>query len=50
SQIWLEPGEEMTVEDLMKAVGIVSANDASVALAEYIAGSHEEFVKLMNKR
>lgn len=50
SQIWLEPGEEMTVEELMKAVGIVSANDASVALAEYIAGSHEEFVKLMNKR
>ena len=50
SQIWLEPGEEMTVEDLMKAVGIVSANDASVALAEYISGSHEEFVKLMNKR
>ncbi|HHT48899.1 MAG TPA: D-alanyl-D-alanine carboxypeptidase [Firmicutes bacterium] len=48
SQIWLEPGEEMTVEDLMKAVGIVSANDASVALAEYISGSHEEFVKLMN--
>ena len=50
SQIWLEPGEEMTVEDLMKAVGIVSANDASVALAEYISGSHEEFVKLMNRR
>ncbi|NLC52629.1 MAG: D-alanyl-D-alanine carboxypeptidase [Firmicutes bacterium] len=50
SQIWLEPGEEMTVEDLMKAVSIVSANDASVALAEYISGSHEEFVKLMNKR
>lgn len=50
SQIWLEPGEEMTVEDLMKAIGIVSANDASVALAEYISGSHEEFVKLMNKR
>ncbi|NLY91395.1 MAG: D-alanyl-D-alanine carboxypeptidase [Firmicutes bacterium] len=50
SQIWLEPEEEMTVEDLMKAVGIVSANDASVALAEYISGSHEEFVKLMNKR
>ncbi|HBT16096.1 MAG TPA: D-alanyl-D-alanine carboxypeptidase [Firmicutes bacterium] len=50
SQIWLEPGEEMTVDELMKAVGIVSANDASVALAEYISGSHEEFVKLMNKR
>ncbi|NLM36689.1 MAG: D-alanyl-D-alanine carboxypeptidase [Firmicutes bacterium] len=50
SQIWLEPGEEMTVEELMKAIGVVSANDASVALAEYLSGSHEEFVKLMNKR
>ena len=50
SQIWLEPGEEMTVAELMKAVGIVSANDASYALAEYVAGSHEEFVRLMNKR
>ncbi len=50
SQIWLEPGEEMTVADLMKAVGIVSANDTSYALAEYLAGSHDEFVKLMNKR
>ena len=50
SQIWLEPGEEMTVADLLKAIGIVSANDASYALAEYISGSHEEFVQLMNKR
>lgn len=50
SQIWLEPGEEMTVEELMKAIGIVSANDASYALAEYLGGSHEEFVRLMNKR
>lgn len=50
SQIWLEPGEEMTVAELMKAVGIVSANDASYALAEYVSGSHEEFVHLMNKR
>lgn len=50
SQIWLEPGEEMTVAELMKAVGIVSANDASYALAEYVAGSHEEFIRLMNKR
>lgn len=50
SQIWLEPGEEMTVADLMKAVGIVSANDASYALAEHVAGSHEAFVELMNER
>jgi len=50
SQIWLEPGEEMTVAELMKAVGIVSANDASYALAEHVAGSHQAFVKLMNER
>lgn len=50
AQIWLEPGEEMTVAELMKAVGIVSANDASYALGEFLAGSHEEFVKSMNKR
>lgn len=50
SQIWLEQGEQMTVADLMKAVSIVSANDASVALAEYLAGSETNFVRLMNKR
>ena len=50
SQIWLEQGEEMSVADLMKAVSIVSANDASVALAEHVAGSEENFVRLMNKR
>ena len=50
SQIWLEQGEQMTVDDLMKAVSIVSANDASVALAEHVAGSEENFVRLMNKR
>lgn len=50
SQIWLEPGEEMTVAELMKAVGIVSANDASYALGEYLTGSYEEFIRLMNKR
>lgn len=50
SQIWLEPGEQMTVSDLMKAVCIVSANDASYALAEHIAGSEENFIALMNKR
>lgn len=50
SQIWLEPGEQMTVAELLKAVCIVSANDASYALAEHIAGSEENFITLMNKR
>lgn len=50
SQIWLEPGEEMTVADLLKAVCIVSANDASYALGEHLAGSEENFIALMNKR
>ena len=50
SQIWLEPGEEMTVEDLLKATAIASANDASVALAELTAGSEEAFVERMNQR
>lgn len=50
SQIWLEPGEQMTVADLLKAVCIVSANDASYALGEHIAGSEENFIALMNKR
>ena len=48
SQIWLEPGEQMTVAELLKAVCIVSANDASYALAEHIAGSEENFIALMN--
>ncbi len=50
SQIFLEEGEEMTVEELLLAVAIASANDASVALAEHIAGSEEVFVEMMNKR
>ncbi len=50
SQIWLEPGEQMTVAELLKAVCIVSANDASYALAEYLSGSEENFIALMNKR
>lgn len=50
SQIWLEVGEEMSLEDLMKSIAIVSANDASVAVAEHIAGSEEAFVDMMNKR
>ncbi len=50
SQIWLEPGESMTVDDLLKAVVIASANDATVALGEAVAGSEEGFVALMNSR
>ena len=50
SQIWVKAGEQMTVDDLLKATAISSANDASVALAEMIAGSEEAFVGLMNER
>lgn len=50
SQIWLEPNETMSVNDLLKAVAIGSANDATVALAEAIAGSEESFVSLMNQK
>ncbi len=50
SQIWLEPGETMTVDELLKACFIASANDATVALAEAVAGSEEAFVSLMNAR
>ena len=50
SQIFLEPGEIMTVEDLLKGVALASGNDASVALAEKVAGSEEEFVRMMNEK
>ena len=50
SQIWLTAGEIMTVNDLMKGISMASANDATVAMAEYIAGSEEEFVKQMNEK
>lgn len=50
SQIWLKDGETMTVDELMRAVAIASANDACCALGEYIAGSEEAFVGMMNKR
>lgn len=50
SQIWLKSGETMKVEDLIKAVVIVSANDAAVALAEHICGKESNFVKNMNKK
>ena len=50
SQIFLEENEEMSVEDLIKSVVIASANDAAVALAEYVAGTEEAFVKQMNEK
>ncbi len=50
SQVFLEPGEEMTLEDMLKSVVISSANDAAVALAEAVAGSEEGFVQMMNER
>lgn len=50
SQIWLEENEQMTVDDMLKAVCVVSANDCAVALAEAVAGSEEAFVEKMNQR
>ncbi|MNZ62295.1 D-alanyl-D-alanine carboxypeptidase DacF precursor [compost metagenome] len=50
SQIFLEPGEQMTVDELLKGVAMASGNDASVALAEKIAGTEKVFVKMMNDR
>ena len=50
SQIWLEVGEQMSVDDLLKASAVASANDACEALAEYVAGSSEAFVRQMNER
>ena len=50
SQVFLEEGEVQTVETLIKCIVIASGNDASVAMAEYIAGSEPEFVRMMNER
>lgn len=50
SQIWLDTTETLTVNEMLKAICVVSANDASVAMAEHIAGSQELFVERMNKR
>ena len=50
SQIWLEEGEKISVEDLIKGITLASGNDAMVALAERIAGTEEAFVKLMNNK
>lgn len=50
SQIWLEVGEELTVDEMLKAICIVSANDCTVAMADYLCGSQEAFVQKMNER
>lgn len=50
SQVYLKEGETFTLDEMMKAVVVHSANDASVAVAEYIAGSTEAFVQLMNQK
>ncbi len=50
TQIFLQPGEEMTVEDMIKGIAIASGNDASVAMAEHLGGTEEAFVARMNER
>ena len=50
SQIWLSTNETLTVDEMLKAICVVSANDCAVAMAEYIAGSEEAFVILMNEK
>ncbi len=50
SQVYLEPGEEITLENAMKAIAISSANDACIAVAEYIYGTEKDFIKKMNER
>ena len=50
SQIWLDPTDTLTVDEMLKAICVVSANDCCVAMAEHISGSQELFVEQMNKR
>lgn len=50
SDIWLEPGETMTADEMIKATIVASANDAAVALAEHISGTEEAFVEQMNSK
>ena len=50
SQIYLEPGEQFSLEEMMIAIAVGSANDACVAVAEHIYGTHEEFVDMMNNK
>ncbi|TGA98169.1 D-alanyl-D-alanine carboxypeptidase [Sporolactobacillus shoreae] len=49
SQVFLEPGETMTVDEMLKAIAIASGNDASVAMAEFVSGSEKAFVEKMNQ-
>ena len=50
SQIWLDPRENLSVNDMLKAIAVVSANDCVTAIAEYLGGSTENFVKMMNEK
>ena len=50
SQIWLDPRETLSVNDMLKAIAVVSANDCVTAMAEYLGGSTENFVKMMNEK
>lgn len=50
SQIWLDPRETLSVDEMLKAICVASANDCVVAMAEYIAGSEEAFVQMMNDK
>ncbi len=50
SQVYLEPGEEMTFEDMLIAIAVGSANDACVAVAEHLEGTHQNFVQRMNQK
>ena len=50
SQIWLEPGEQLTLQEMLKAICVASANDAAVAVAEYVGGSEAAFVEMMNAK
>ncbi len=50
SQVFLEVGEQMSVHDMLKAIAVASGNDAAVAMAEHISGTHEAFVEKMNEK
>lgn len=50
SQVFLEVGEEMSADDMLKAIAVASGNDAAVAMAEFVAGTESAFVEMMNKR
>lgn len=50
SQVFLEQGEQMSVDDMLKAIAVASGNDAAVAMAEFVSGTEESFVEQMNKR